>query len=141
MFERTDSPDAIEVSNTTRENNMNASRQNLVVLRGVLTAEPQERTLPTGAVAVQFDVRTALGDAGDGAVATVRFVDRSVADDRASLEVGEDVVVIGTVCRRFFRVAGATQSRTEVVAEVVVPRRRTRSVRSAIARAARSLGD
>ena len=35
---------------------MNASRQNLVVLRGVLAAEPQERTLPSGSVAVQFDV-------------------------------------------------------------------------------------
>ena len=46
---------------------MKASRENLVVLRGALAAEPQERTLPTGSVAVQFDVRTALGDAGDGA--------------------------------------------------------------------------
>ena len=121
---------------------MNASRQNLVVLRGALAAEPQERTLPSGSVAVQFDVRTALGDAGDGAAATVpvSWIDPSPAD-RASLEVGEDVVVIGAVCRRFFRVGGATQSRTEVVAEVVVPRRRTRSARSAIARAVDSLGD
>ena len=121
---------------------MNSSRQNLVVLRGVLVAEPQERTLPTGAVAVQFDVRTALGDAGDGAVATVPVsrIDPS-PNDRASLEVGADIVVIGAVCRRFFRVGGATQSRTEVVAEVIVPRRRTRSVRSAIARAVDSLGE
>ena len=44
---------------------MKASRENLVVLRGALAAEPQERTLPTGSVAVQFDVRTTLGDAGD----------------------------------------------------------------------------
>ena len=51
------------------------------------------------------------------------------------------MVVIGAVCRRFFRAGGATQSRTEVVAEVVVPRRRTRSARSAIARAVDSLGD
>ncbi len=121
---------------------MNASRQNLVVLRGVLAAEPQERTLPSGSVAVQFDVRTALGDAGDGAVATVpvSWIDPSPAD-RASLDVGDDIVVIGAVCRRFFRVGGATQSRTEVVAEVVVPRRRTRSARSAIPRAVDSLGD
>jgi single-strand DNA-binding protein len=121
---------------------METSRQNLVVLRGVLTAEPQERTLPTGAVAVQFDVRTTLGGEGDGAVATVpvSWIDPPPAD-RASLEVGEGLVVIGAVCRRFFRAGGATQSRTEVVAEVVVPRRRTRSVRSAIARAVDSLGE
>ena len=61
---------------------METSRQNLVVLRGVLTAEPQERTLPTGAVAVQFDVRTTLGGEGDGAVATVpvSWIDPPPAD-------------------------------------------------------------
>ena len=121
---------------------MNASRQNLVVLRGALAAEPQERTLPSGSVAVQFDVRTTLGDAGDGAAATVpvSWIDPPPAE-RALLEVGEGLVVVGAVCRRFFRAGGATQSRTEVVAEVIVPQRRTRSARSAIARAVDSLGD
>ncbi len=102
------------------------------------------RTLPSGAVAVQFDVRTSLGDRADGApvVATVpvSWIDPPEAA-RAALESGDDIVVIGSVNRRFFRVGGATQSRTEVVAETVVPMRRTRSVRSAIARAIDSLGD
>ncbi len=120
---------------------MNASRQNLVVLRGVLVAEPQERTLPTGAVAVQFDVRTTLvGDGDRAATVPVSWIDPPPAE-RALLEVGEGLVVVGAVCRRFFRAGGATQSRTEVVAEVIVPQRRTRSARSAIARAVDSLGD
>ena len=38
----------------------------------------------------------------------------------AGLEVGSEVVVWGRVRRRFFRVAGLTQSRTEVVAARVV---------------------
>ncbi len=71
-----------------------------------------------------------------------RVVDRPA--DRGSgrrCARGEPIVVIGTVQRRFFRVGGATQSRTEVVADQVIPARRVRSVRSAIAAAARSLGD
>jgi single-strand DNA-binding protein len=39
------------------------------------------------------------------------------------------VVVVGSVRRRFFRVGGATQSRTEVVADRVVAARRAREVR------------
>ena len=45
--------------------------------------------------------------------------------------MGVDVVVIGTVRRRFFRVGGATQSRTEIVADVVIPARRRRRVETA----------
>ena len=35
--------------------------------------------------------------------------------------LGEEVVVVGRVSRRFFRSGGSTQSRTEVVAEEVIP--------------------
>ena len=55
----------------------------------------------------------------------------------ASWEAGQAVVVVGHVRRRFFRAGGATQSRTEVVAERVragraSPRRRSRAVESAV---------
>jgi len=115
-------------------------RSNRAILRGVVTADGVDRQLPSGSVAMQFDVRTtAHGDLPAGAV-NVSFVDPA-ADARAAVQRGEHVVVIGTVQRRFFRVGGATQSRTEVVADLVIPARRTRAVRSAIAAAARSLGD
>ena len=118
----------------------NPPRQNLAVLRGTLTTDPHERPLPSGAVAVQFDVRTLLGGGPATTTVPVSWIDPP-ATDRAALVAGGEIVVIGTVNRRFFRVGGATQSRTEVIAESVVPQRRTRSVRSAIARAVDSLGD
>jgi single-strand DNA-binding protein len=111
---------------------------NLVVLRGVVNGDVVERTLPSGSVAVQFDVRTPSVPSNS---VNVSWIDPP-ADARASVVVpGEEVVVIGTVQRRFFRVGGATQSRTEVVVDHVIPARRARSVRSAIAAATRSLGD
>ena len=97
-------------------------------------------TLPSGSVAIQFDVRTPSGPRHRPVRSTCRGSIRQPTLGRRSL-LGEQVVVIGTVQRRFFRVAGATQSRTEVVADQVIPARRARSVRSAIAAAARSLGD
>ena len=110
---------------------------NLVVLRGTVNADVVERELPNGGVAVQFDVRTPTAPSTS---VNVSWIDPP-ADARAAILIGEQVVVIGTVQRRFFRVGGATQSRTEVVAAKVIPARRARSVRSAIAAAARSLGD
>jgi hypothetical protein len=63
-------------------------------------------------------------DAGDGpATAPVSMTDppRSV---RTAITAGARLVVVGQVHRRFFRVAGRTQSRTEVVARRVVGIRR-----------------
>jgi single-strand DNA-binding protein len=102
---------------------------NLVVLRGGVTNAPSLRELPSGSVVAQFDVVTAVPT--DGRVATasvpVAWTDPSPAD-LARLGAGVDIVVVGTVRRRFFRVAGATQSRTEVVADAVIPARRRKQV-------------
>ena len=43
--------------------------------------------------------------------------------------------MIGRTRRRFFRVGGATQSRTEVVASVALPTRRAAAARKAVASA------
>jgi single-strand DNA-binding protein len=43
-----------------------------------------------------------------------------------------EVIVVGTVRRRFFRAGGATQSRTEVVADRIVPTRRTKDVQRSL---------
>lgn len=102
---------------------------NLVVLCGTVTHEPVHRDLPSGGVVVQFDVRTALGAAGPTRAVTVpvAWTDPPAATLR-SITAGTDVVVTGAVVRRFFRVGGATQSRTEVVPDAVVPQRRSKQV-------------
>jgi single-stranded DNA-binding protein len=102
---------------------------NLVVLRGSVANSPALRDLPSGSVVAQFDVVTPIRVADRGATTAVpvAWTDPSPAD-LARVGEGIDVVVVGTVRRRFFRVAGATQSRTEVVADAVVPTRRRRQV-------------
>jgi len=47
-------------------------------------------------------------------------------------ELAVDEQVVGRVRRRFFRAGGGTQSRTEVVADVVVAARQARRARSAL---------
>jgi single-strand DNA-binding protein len=109
---------------------------NIVVLRGRLTAAPRERTIPSGLVLAELDVATeSLG--GDRTNVPV-----VVLQPRAhvlGLAEGTEVVVVGTVRRRFFRAAGATASRTEVVAASVVPSGRKRQVRTLLERAVRTI--
>jgi single-strand DNA-binding protein len=102
---------------------------NLVVLRGSVASTPALRDLPSGSVVAQFDVVTPVRVADRGATTAVpvAWTDPSPSD-LARVGEGIDVVVVGTVRRRFFRVAGATQSRTEVVADAVVPTRRRQQV-------------
>jgi hypothetical protein len=107
---------------------------NVVVLRGIVGTSIVERELPAGGVALQFDVRTEVSSVN------ASWIDPP-GDANAIIGPGEEVLVVGTVERRFFRVAGSTQSRTEVVTSKVVPVRRSRSVRAAIAAVTRSLGD
>lgn len=109
---------------------------NVVVLVGTMTTDPTTRTLRTGDV-VNFDLTTPLPDGPPLAVPIAWYEPRRGAVD--GLERDLDVLVIGTVRRRFFRSGGQTQSRTEVVAESVVPTRRTKSMRSAVATAAARL--
>ena len=57
----------------------------------------------------------------------------------ADHDVDEQVVVVGRVRRRFFRAGGSTQSRTEVVADVVLGARAAKRVRAAVGRAQAAL--
>ncbi len=97
---------------------------NLVVVRGSVRAEPVHRETPTGTV-VQFDVGTS-----DGSVPVAWSEPTPAAI--APISEGVEVLIVGAVRRRFFRVGGATQSRTEVVPTQVIPVRRNRQVRRAI---------
>ncbi len=111
------------------------SEHNLVLLRGVLAADVTVRPLPSGGSVSQFDVVT-RDDVGTRTV-PVAWTDPPVGG--VPVEAGEEVVVVGHVNRRFFRVGGATQSRTEVVAEHVVAGADRRRVGRAIGAVRRQL--
>jgi single-strand DNA-binding protein len=101
---------------------------NLVVLSGVVTAEPVHRELPGGGVVLQFDLSDP--DRGGSAVPVALH---DPAPKLASLVAADArIVVVGSVRRRFFRVGGSTQSRTEVIADTVVASRRRRDVAAAL---------
>jgi single-strand DNA-binding protein len=104
------------------------SAHNLVVLRGTLVAELRWREQPSGQLLGQFDVTT-RDDTGTQTVPVVWFDAPPAAEE---LPAGSELVVIGSVRRRFFRAGGTTQSRTEVVATKVLPAGRRRDVRRAL---------
>jgi single-strand DNA-binding protein len=109
---------------------------NVVVVAGRLSRPAEQRVLPSGErlVAVQVTVdRT--GDRAE----TVPVVWFDAPASAATLDIEEAVVVVGRVRRRFFRAGGSTQSRTEVVADTVVPTRRVKSAQTALAAARRRL--
>lgn len=112
------------------------THQNLVVLSGTVTLEPTLRDLK-GGVVLQFDLNTSVGD-GPGCSVPVAWHDPTAAQT-SSFAAGDDVVVTGSVRRRFFRVAGQTQSRTEVIVASLIPARRKKSANSALAAAAASI--
>lgn len=106
---------------------------NLALLRGTVRGEAVTRVLPSGSVVVQFDVSTVVRSRGvlSNTTVPVAWADPTSASTACLVE-GNELVVIGTVHRRFFRVGGATQSRTEVVVEAVIPLRRRKQVAGAI---------
>lgn len=112
---------------------------NVVVLRGTIANEPSRREIPSGEV-WQFDLRTPghPESAVPSGSVPVAWHDPSDAQLLA-LQHDEAVVIVGSVRRRFFRVGGSTQSRTEVVVDRLVPSRRHRTVVALVARVASSL--
>ena len=90
---------------------------NLVVLRGTVSRDPDYRVLPSGTEVLSLDLTVRA----DGlASESVPVVWHEPAVSAARLQSGDDVVVVGRVRRRFYRVAGATSSRTEVHADKVL---------------------
>jgi single-strand DNA-binding protein len=109
---------------------------NVVVLQGTLSSEPVVRELRSGSVVWSFEITT-RDDEGAASSVPVSWFDPPAPPGWAS---GDDVVVRGVVRRRFFRSGGGTQSRTEVVAELVVSARDRRKVARALERARSALG-
>lgn len=95
------------------------------IVAGTVAGESSAVELADGRILECFDVRTP-----DGPI-------NSVIEDhgQAMPSVGEDVVVIGRVRRRFFRAAGSTVARTELVVHRIEPARRRAAVKRAIQKA------
>ena len=110
---------------------------NVAAIRGAVRADPILRELPGGGAVAQFDVVTATMSNGRELTVSVPVAWHDPTDAQLGIVTsGADVVVIGTVRRRFFRVGAATQSRTEVVADVVVPTRQRKRAATALCDAA-----
>ena len=99
---------------------------NIVVLQGVVNRPAEVRELADGTTLVLLDVATETPNGR--LVVPVAWS----APDRALPKDGIEVVVTGQVRRRFFRAGGTTQSRTEVVADAVVPMRSRSRARRAV---------
>ena len=102
---------------------------NLTILVGVLSRDAELRTLPSGdeLVALELTVRP-----DDGPAESVPVAWPSPTAAASSWRAGQELVVTGRVRRRYFRAGGSTQSRTEVVADRVVPTRRTAAAAKAV---------
>jgi single-strand DNA-binding protein len=90
---------------------------NLAVIVGNLAKPVEVRTLPSGTSVAGFDLQVLRANESPETVPVTLSEVREPATDWA---VDEQLLVIGRVRRRFFRVGGSTQSRTEVVAERVL---------------------
>ena len=105
---------------------------NIVVLVGEVTSPPVSRELPSGSVVSTFDIAT-VTDVGRVSVPVALEGETEVA------VVGAEVCVVGIIRRRFFRSGSSVASRTEVVAESVIPMRRRAQVRKAVQNATDNL--
>ena len=99
---------------------------NLVVVQGVVRDDPVARSLSSGQQVISFELAVPVSESALESVPVVLF------DAACTVATDDEVVVIGRVRKRFFRVGGATQSRTEVVATRIVPARRRAQVAKAL---------
>ncbi len=98
---------------------------NVCILQGRLTRPPEHRVVGDGRSVVTYELAV---DRPEGPTETVPVVWDDAPARALDLDVDAEVVAAGRVRRRWFRSAGATQSRTEVVAVEVLPARSTKRV-------------
>jgi single-strand DNA-binding protein len=109
---------------------VDAGGLNLAVVRGEVSSRPDVRVLPSEAVLVQLQVTTRLAQETLSTPIAVWNPPTWVEE----LEPGTEIVAVGRVRRRFFRAAGATASRVELEADMVVRANDRRRVRAAMRR-------
>ena len=111
---------------------------NMVVLAGRLSGPPAEKVLESGTRLMSLQVTVESPGTRAESVPVAWFDPAAAA---VELDEGDRVVVVGRVRRRFFRTPGGTQSRTEVVADMIVPASRPVGVRNALTEAVSRLAD
>jgi single-strand DNA-binding protein len=111
---------------------VNRSSINVAIVRGICSSPPEVRVLPSEQRLAQLQVTTRLD--GRAMSVPVSLIDPPAWLDQ--LDSGDEVIVVGSVRRRFFRAAGSTASRVEIEAEIVCrarDRRRTRRLANRLA--------
>ena len=124
---------AVPTVGTERDPTREHAGLNLAVVKGVIAREPHERVGADGVVRLSFDLRVRLAPDGPSELVPVAWPERTVTS--CGLAEGSTVVVLGRIRQRFFRMGGATQSRTEIVAETVIGIRQQAAIRKALAQA------
>lgn len=105
---------------------------NLSILVGSLSRPAEVRSLPSGDEVLALELTVRSPDRPAESVPVSWF---AAPDSATRWPAGEELVVVGRVVRRFFRVGGRTESRTEVVATTAVPTRRAVAADKAVRRA------
>lgn len=98
---------------------------NVVALQGQLSSDPIVKVLESGSVLMNLELTTRVG----GVASSVPLVWFD-PPEQLSLASGDEISLVGTVRRRFYRAGGATQSRTEVVVELLGLTKNKRSLAS-----------
>ena len=91
---------------------------NMAIAMGNLAKPAQVRALPSGLMFAYFDLQVRTADQ------VLETVPVAIFDAPAQVPewtTGQGLLAVGRVRRRFFRSGGATQSRTELVADQVWP--------------------
>ncbi len=91
----------------------------MAIVIGNLAKPAEVRSLPSGVSIANFDLVVPQVDGTPDTVPVALFDPPHEASQQWT--PGDPLLVVGRVRRRFFRVGPNTQSRTEVVAEKVVP--------------------
>jgi single-strand DNA-binding protein len=117
---------------------------NIVVLVGRLSSTPRQTQLPSGDERWAFELSCESDPAssvvGECITLSVPVAVAAPINGIERFDTGTELVVAGVVRRRFYRVGGITQSRTEVVAQAVIEITARRPADKALGTALRVLG-
>lgn len=94
---------------------------NIVIVKGHLSRPPERHALPSGDVVAGYEITVAATEGRRAESVPVSWPDPPAS--AFDVEPDTEMVVVGRVRRRFFKAGGGTQSRTEVVADAVIPAR------------------
>jgi single-strand DNA-binding protein len=109
---------------------------NLAVVRGVCSSAPEIRVLDSGTALAVLQV---TARPSDGTAVSVPVVSWNPPAGVERLDVGDEIVAVGRVRRRFYQAGGGAASRVEVEAEVLARASDRRRVGVALRRAQEAL--